>query len=366
MRGVMAIGTMCLAVLLAWAVVPLAYGFTVDEVFDNGTPNDPSDDLLQVARWSHVPQSLVGDRVRGLGGGLEYAATPDYCARILPRFIDTPAPTCDRLQEAIQRAFSRWSASHPVLRFPDVSGRIAPTLPPAGHPRPWEGFGAEIDLFALREDEFARVRGFAAYTGFWYVFAQPRGTNGRLLPGGTLTSADIVFNTTAPTCYHLDPTLAGRGCNHFESLLLHEIGHALVLDHPNEFPHRNFDSDNDPTNVIPIDCQDPARGLRPSSNLDARAVMNSSRGRPEPVHAGLTNDDLGGRNFLYPICPGAHRPEPRKTGAAADAPLTAWLIFVGAGLPWVRGKRPHRSSGRKPPPVWHGGGKPHSPVHGPW
>jgi len=271
-------------------------GFVLDDVLTNKTPDDPSDDLLDAARWSNVPESLVEQGVRGLGGGIEYAIAEDFCVNIIPRFEDEPKPTCDQLKEVIQRAFDKWAAGHPILKFTNVTDKIKAAQPPSGERQPWRGFGAEIDLFA-----FPYRAG--ALTNFWFLFADPIGTNGKVLSGNTLTSADIIFNTRA--CFHLDPALAGRGCNHFESLLMHEIGHALALDHPNEFPHRNFDTDDDPTNEIPIDCEDPTKGLKLSPNIDPKAVMNSSLGEPEPVHPELTNDDIGGRNFLYPICPSA-------------------------------------------------------------
>jgi len=318
----------------------IASAFTIDDALTHGTPADPSDDLLDAARWTNVPGSLVGEGVRGLGGGIEYAIAPDLCPKLLPRFIDRPAPICDQVLGAIRQAFDRWGQGHPVLRFVDVSGRIRAQIPPQGVRDPWRGFGAEIDLLAFSPREYPSLGRFGSYTAFWYVFRAPMGTNGRVLPGNTLTSADIVLSTE--TCYNLDPALAGRGCNHFESLVLHEIGHALALDHPNEFRHRNFDSDGDPTNEIPIDCQDPTRGLRLSPNIDPNAVMNSSLGRPEPIHPALTNDDLGGRNFLYPICPGGQAPATDRLGAWAATGVLA------AAIRWRRRppSAPARTAGR--------------------
>ncbi len=285
-----------------------AFAFAIDPAISNGTPQDPSDDLLAAARWSNLPGSLAGQGVRGLGGGLEYAVAPEFCPALIPQFVDEPKPSCVQVREAIRRAFDRWSSGHPVLRFVDISDRVPAQLPPPESREPWRGFGAEIDLLALTPDAFPPVRNLGGVTGTWSVGMNPVGTNGRTLPGSTIVSADIVLN--ARSCLHLDPSLAARRCNHFESLVLHEIGHALDLHHPSENPQRNFDSDTDPLNLIPIDCQNPARGLAPSPHIDPRAVMNRGLGEPMPVLFALSNDDLGGRNFHYPICPSGGRPAP--------------------------------------------------------
>lgn len=277
-----------------------AVAFTLDDVLTNGTPDDPSDDLQDAVRWSNVLGSLVDDNVRGLGGGIEYAVDADLCDRLTSRFIDTPRPSCNGILHAIRSAFDQWEAGHPTLRFVDISDRVTPTLPEQdalGSPGP---LGAEVDILARSPEEFPRLTGTGSFATFRFQSRPPVGVNGRTMPGKSLVSSDIVLNTRS--CYHLDPALAGRNCNHFESLLLHEIGHTLGLDHPNEFPARNFDTDDDPTNPIVIDCDDPARGLRPARDIDPAAVMNSSLGQAEPVHVGLTNDDIGGRDFLYPVC----------------------------------------------------------------
>lgn len=276
-------------------------GFTIDDVLTNDTPDDSSDDLLDAARWSNVPGSYAEQRVRGLGGGIEYTVASDFCTRLIPRFIDDP--TCQELLQTVQQAFDLWAEGHPTLRFVDMTGRVRPELPGPGVSDPWQGFGAEIDIFALSAKEYPRVRGFGTWTQFWYLFDDPIGPGGRVYPGNTITSVDMVFNPEV--CYHMDPALAGRGCNHFQSLMLHETGHALGLDHPDEFPGRNFETDADPTNAIPINCQSPTQGLVLSPNIAPQAVMISSRGLPQPVRLELTQDDLGGRNFLYPICPGS-------------------------------------------------------------
>ncbi len=288
------------SVLAAYA----GFGLTIDEGLTNNTPSDPTDDLLDAARWTNLPDSFAEQGVRGLGGGLEYSISSEFCARMIPRFIDNP--TCEQLRQSVQQSFDLWAEGHPVLRFVDISDRVQPELPPLGVSDPWRGFGAEIDLFALNPEEYLHLSNFGAWTQFWYLFNDPIGTRGQVLPGNTLTSVDLVFNSKA--CFHDDPNQAGKGCNHFGSLLLTEIGHALGLDHPDEISGRNFDSDGDPANSIPIDCQSPTQGLIISTIVDPQSVMSSGSGKPQHVQMQLTQDDLGGRNFLYPICPAGASP----------------------------------------------------------
>lgn len=76
----------------------------------------------------------------------------------------------------------------------------------------------------------------------------------------------------------------------------------MALDHPNEFPQRNFDTDPIPGNVMAIDCQQPTKTLKLVSQIDTVAIMNSSLGDAAKPLPQLSPDDLGGRNFLYPLC----------------------------------------------------------------
>jgi hypothetical protein len=269
-------------------------GFVINPEFES---------LQDAARWSNTPESLVDDNIRGLGGGIEYAIASDFCEKIQPRFtLESPKPSCAQIESAIQSAFNRWAEGHPILKFVNVSDMIEPELPPEDHPRPWIGFGGEVDFIASTHLEYPKLGENAAFGSNWFTFLNPVGTNGDILPGSTLTAGDIVFETSR-FCFHLDAQFQNQGCNHFESLVLHEIGHTLGLQHPNEFPRLNWDNDDDPNNNIEIDCQDPAKGLKQSTMIASNAIMNGSLGDVHSVRLTLANDDLGARDFLYPVCP---------------------------------------------------------------
>lgn len=275
-----------------------AAGFAIDTSLTAGTPFDCSDDLLDAVRWSDRPGSYVEDRVRGLGGGLEYAISSEFCANLIPQFIDRPS--CKEIRRPVQQTVDIWTRDHPNLRFEDVSGRVDAALPPSWVNDPWRGFGAEIDLLALSPDQYAKVKGFGAWTQSWYLFADPMGTNGRILPGNSLTSADIVINSQA--CFYLDPAMAVAVCDHFGFLLLHETGHVFGLDHSGPTTGNGyFDSDYDPFNTMSIDCESPHDGLVLSPFADPASVMNLDQWEQNQARMELSADEMGALRFLYPV-----------------------------------------------------------------
>ncbi|MBI1730543.1 matrixin family metalloprotease [Candidatus Acetothermia bacterium] len=305
--------------------------FTINHILDNGT-QDPSDDLHDAARWSDISGTYVTDNVRGLGGGLEYSIATDFYDKILPSIVDQTKPTKDEVYAAIRRDFDRWASGSP-LKFTDVTNQIF-AIGDAAYP----GSGAEIDIFAVPHGDLAfRHNTLAGNTFVIFSSDKPMGTNGQQLPGRTISSADIYVNTDA--MYFMNPNdpavqqlqSQGQPLNHLESLIFHEISHAIGLDHPDEFSNRNFDTDTDPNDAMNINCQDPLQGLQLSPSIAVNAIATS--GGSGSYRLSLTPDDLGGRAFLYPSCSGSSAPSPTPTPTPTPSPTpTPPPSNGGAGL----------------------------------
>ena len=275
-------------------------GFSVGPSLKIGTPSGRSVNLSDAAIWSDRPGSYIDDGVRGLGGGLEYVVSSDFCAAIIPRFVDRPA--CEQVQDSVQQTFDLWAKDNPKLRFVNVSGRTEAKLPPPGVEDPWSGFGAEIDLLALTPGQYGKLRELGAWTRYWYVSENPLGTQGGVISVNSLTSADIVFNANA--CFYLDSSQAEKGCNNFAALLLHEIGHTFGLGHFDDEDNGFYASDHDQFIPILSDCEPPYDGPGLSALAKSKSVMDPDQLASGDARMELTGDELVALHALYPNCPG--------------------------------------------------------------
>lgn len=284
-------------VLSLGVMVRPAQGFVVEGPRDGAV--DALDHLRRAPRWALTAGSLAATGERGLGGGLEYVLDDSLCAL---EFID--ASSCADIKASVREAFAMWADGHGLLRFVE-----APAGTRVGWPLAVAGLsdqGAEIDVMGAGAAEFPlfasrRVKG---YTIFYERPAEGLVlTNGQTLPGsvGRLESADVRFS--AAQCYYRDVERARADCVHFPSLALHEIGHALGIDHPEEKALFNLDTNTDPNDRLVVDCRNPEAGLRASPAIQPAAVaIGQDVQGPGRWKRGLTWDDVAARDALYPHC----------------------------------------------------------------
>jgi hypothetical protein len=115
----------------------------------------------------------------------------------------------------------------------------------------------------------------------------------------TLTLFALIF----PVLVLNDIFLPCWQCYDFEAAAVHEIGHVLGFDHPNQFPAYNFVTDRKSYN-----CSAPWKGVSLERSYDAESVMQAFL--PRNPKTCLTADDLDGLNFLYPVCSDNIQEEP--------------------------------------------------------
>lgn len=265
--------------------------------------------LEQAARWSATPVLGVG-----LQDGIQVSVEAGFGEAISPGQGAT-------VEQGLLDAFAAWES--PVLSF-DI------TLDGPG--------GFELDVFAVPEsDPVFTGNDFFGVAFFATDFSATRTlTNGDTLAGWAITGAEIYFNIDLlqavqaqiclldanPACSAPELSLALAG---FVNLAMHEVGHAIGLDHPNEFPFANFDTDGDPTNAIVVDPDDPFADLAVSGNFDPNAVMVSPKPLSDPSRFDtvLAADDIAGRDVLYPL------PEP----------ALGTLAVATAAIAVLRGRR---------------------------
>jgi Domain of unknown function (DUF4189) len=272
-------------------------GFVVEGPRGGGT--DALDHLERAPRWSQTDGSLIETGARGLGGGIEYVIDDSMCDI---DFVD--GSDCDDVHAAVAEVLRTWERGHPDLRFVNVTGKVAPGFPLAALGR--SGQGAEIDFFAQTGRDFPPFHN-ALTTGYTMFYENPSASPVTLSNGtaaayaARIESADVRVN--ASRCFYIDATQGKPLCLHLPSILLHEIGHALGIGHPEDAPRFNLDSDARPQTAVTIDCKAPAQGLKYSPFYDGAAVLvgRDVQG-PGRWRRGLTPDDAAARDALYPSC----------------------------------------------------------------
>lgn len=323
---------------LRWLALPLtavlpgpAAAFSV--LFGGGA--NPQLALADAARWA--ASSGLSD---GIQVGVELGFATDLGAA-------NPAEVA-LVNQAVTAGITAWENA--ALSFDvtlDAAGAVEGT-----------SAGFEIDLFAVPGSHpvFVGTNFFGVAVPAFAFDAGRTLTNGQVIPGSVITGADVYFNIDlilsigAFFGFTIQEEIDG-----LTRLVMHEVGHTIGLGHPNNNNpfgvENNYDTDLDPSNPMPIDPTDPFSALILSPNPDNASVM-SNRPCGEPFVAPCpaifftspTNDDLGGRDALYPV------PEP---GAAlllgASAGVAAQRLLRRSASARSSGAWPTTASSRRRP-----------------
>lgn len=192
---------------------------------------------------------------------------------------------------SIEAAFAAWAS--PVLTFDvTVGGAVEGTTA-----------GADIDVFAVPGTHpifFGTT--FFGYATTNFAFDSSRLlTNGTTIAGVAIVGADVFLNIDRIAL--IAPIFtAAQAPRALQRLVIHEVGHAIGLHHPNEFAFANYDTDANPLNRMPIDPLAPFSDLQLSAAVDPNSIMsNLPAALPTALlYTTLRFDERGGRDTLYP------------------------------------------------------------------
>jgi len=275
------------------------------------------------SRWDAAPRTIGGNE-RSLMGGLRYSlqggSYEDY--RDLFSWQGT-APSIAEFQQAIEESFAAWTVLDPASGLETDLTFVADLSTPVAGPAANIGVnvnGAEIDLLAETDgvlwnsgDSSLRAETFFNTSSFTNLTLTSGTTS---YPGFAISGADLKMNNNSGALWNL---------TRFQSIMTHEIGHAIGLGDVDvsgtfgDFIDDNYDGSSSTTAlatltnswaglVNPINPANSPLGLFNVANANpgvdtpgvdilmetiVPAVFN---GDPTP----LQNDDFGGRQFLYP------------------------------------------------------------------
>jgi hypothetical protein len=272
------------AIIACGAVVSLTEQAQSAAFFPNHTVGavDVVATLQQASRWSSVS---------GLDDGIQVGVMPGFAEALGAANAGEVA----LIEGAVAGALAAWSNA--ALQF-DITYDAATVE--------GTGSGFEIDLFAAPDTHPAfNTNSFfgVAFVDDAFVADRPL-TNGQAFDGFAITGADVYICIERVLAFSdFFGLTQEQEIAALQRLLMHELGHALGMGHPNENPTRNFDDDNDPLNVMNVSPLDPFTGVIVSPNTDDNAIMSNDADFAFLFQTFLANDDLAGRDLLYPVVP---------------------------------------------------------------
>lgn len=99
--------------------------FSVLSTATTAYTKDLTDDnsKLKFLRWDNNNKSFLESHQRGLGGGLEYQISNNFCEKITPLFVHQM--TCKILEEEIKKGLQKWERVHPLIKFTKLPSYIS-------------------------------------------------------------------------------------------------------------------------------------------------------------------------------------------------------------------------------------------------